>query len=87
MEEARNDERDYDSPTELGAEGLAASGQGGEESDENEQIRTRAYERWLARGGEGGDERDDWFEAEREYRQRSASGERGDQREGDSSRD
>jgi hypothetical protein len=69
--------------TEAGAEGSAASARNEEVADEQEQIRARAYERWQARGGEGGDEREDWYEAEREYRQRSQgrSGGEGRQRE------
>ena len=31
-----------------------------------EEIRNRAYELYLARGGEGGHEREDWEQAERE---------------------
>ncbi len=31
-----------------------------------EKIRRRAYEIWLARGGESGHELDDWLQAERE---------------------
>ena len=31
-----------------------------------EAIAKRAYERWLARGGNHGDDQRDWFEAERE---------------------
>ena len=33
-----------------------------------EEIRTRAYYRFLARGGQPGNEWNDWFQAEREVR-------------------
>ena len=33
-----------------------------------EEIRTRAYYRFLERGGESGNEWNDWFQAEREVR-------------------
>jgi hypothetical protein len=32
------------------------------------QIRERAYKLYLERGGRGGQEREDWLEAERELR-------------------
>ncbi|HKG94433.1 MAG TPA: DUF2934 domain-containing protein [Gemmatimonadaceae bacterium] len=35
-----------------------------------EQIRTRAYELYLARGNAPGGEVEDWLQAEREYRGR-----------------
>ena len=38
-----------------------------------EQIRRRAYELYLERGGASGDELDDWLRAEREIRDRSGS--------------
>lgn len=66
---AREGGRESDATDEGGAEGFSAGAQGSDGGDESEQIRARAYERWLARGGVGGDEREDWFEAEREYRQ------------------
>ena len=44
------------------------------EQDENldpaESIRARAYELYVQRGERGGDEVNDWLEAEREYRER-----------------
>ncbi len=36
--------------------------------DEQEEVRRRAYERYLARGESPGDEMDDWLAAEREFR-------------------
>jgi len=33
-----------------------------------DQIAQRAYEKWLARGCQGGNAEQDWFEAERELR-------------------
>jgi hypothetical protein len=49
-----------------------------EEADYS-QIAERAHTRWQARGGEGGHDRDDWFEAERDLR-RAARGEAPDVR-------
>jgi hypothetical protein len=43
----------------------------GERPADDEQIRRRAYELYLERKGGTGDERDDWFRAEREHRERS----------------
>ncbi|MGQ0714323.1 MAG: DUF2934 domain-containing protein [Gemmatimonadaceae bacterium] len=40
---------------------------GGEGSTDEEQIRTRAYELYLERGGATSDEMEDWLRAEREY--------------------
>ena len=34
--------------------------------DDRQRTARRAYERYLARGGEAGRDQDDWFEAERE---------------------
>ena len=36
-----------------------------------EEIRMRAYRRYLERGGADGQDFDDWLEAERELKQRS----------------
>ena len=45
-----------------------------------EEIRRRAYERWVARGDGPGSEHDDWLDAEREVREaRSASSQAGAQ--------
>jgi hypothetical protein len=41
---------------------------GSEPSDE--EIRTRAYRRYLERGGSDGQDFDDWLEAERELKRR-----------------
>ncbi len=38
-----------------------------------EEIARRAYEIYLARGGEPGREREDWLQAERELRQKAGS--------------
>jgi hypothetical protein len=35
---------------------------------DHERLRQRAYERYLARGGEHGQDLDDWLAAERELR-------------------
>ena len=40
------------------------------QSPTNEEIRERAYHRYLERGGHHGSEFDDWVEAERELRSR-----------------
>ena len=40
------------------------------ETPTQDQIATRAYELFMARGGSVGDELDDWLTAERELRQR-----------------
>ena len=77
---ARDGGRERQATSDSGAEGFPASAQGNDGGDENEQIRARAYERWLARGGQGGDEREDWFEAEREYRERAQGRQAGDTR-------
>jgi len=37
-----------------------------------EEIETKAYEIWLSRGQEQGNDQAHWFEAERQLRQRSA---------------
>lgn len=42
-------------------------------SEDTEEIRRRAYELYLARGGVGGDDLSDWLEAERIVRTRRAS--------------
>lgn len=78
--EARDGGRERQATSDSGAEGFSASAQGNDGGDENEQIRARAYERWLARGGQGGDEREDWYEAEREYRQRAQNPQRDETR-------
>jgi DUF2934 family protein len=39
------------------------------ERDEQERIAQRAYERYEARGRGDGHDQEDWFEAEREFRQ------------------
>jgi hypothetical protein len=39
-------------------------------SPTDEEIAARAYERYQARGGSGGQDIDDWLEAERELRKR-----------------
>lgn len=52
--------------------------------EDEEQIRTRAYELYLERGGGPSDEMEDWLRAEREYRERGGEGEPA---EGDATRD
>lgn len=41
---------------------------------DEEQIRARAYELYLERGGGASDEMEDWLRAEREYRERGGEG-------------
>lgn len=45
-----------------------------------DQIRARAYEIYLARGGRPGDSREDWLQAERELRRAGNRMQRGSQR-------
>jgi hypothetical protein len=40
----------------------------------DEEIRSRAYDLYLARGGGNGNEVEDWLRAENEFRQRSRAG-------------
>jgi Protein of unknown function (DUF2934) len=54
-------------PTEAGKRTGSAEGSGREQ-----EIRIRAYEFYLERGGEPGHELDDWLEAERELASRLA---------------
>jgi hypothetical protein len=42
------------------------SGRTAAEADREEQIRVRAYELYVARGGEDGHDIDDWLQAEAE---------------------
>ena len=46
--------------------GVASTGTGPNE----DEIRRRAYQRYLERGGGDGQDFDDWLEAERELRQK-----------------
>jgi Protein of unknown function (DUF2934) len=39
----------------------------------DDRIRRRAYELYLARGGSGGSEMEDWLEAERQVRNRAGA--------------
>jgi hypothetical protein len=48
----------------VGASGIEKMSEG----PSREQIAHRAYELFLARGGEHGHDRDDWLQAERELR-------------------
>ena len=50
------------------ADPRAAANQSGPPSDE--EIRERAYHRYLERGGHSGSDFDDWVEAERDLRSR-----------------
>jgi DUF2934 family protein len=43
----------------------------GETRPQDEQIRARAYELYIARGGAPGHEVDDWLQAEREIQLKS----------------
>lgn len=46
------------------------------DADDRDEIAHRAHERFQARGGEHGHDQEDWFEAEREIRQRSGTQQR-----------
>jgi hypothetical protein len=41
---------------------------------ERDEISRRAYERYVERGREDGRDQEDWFEAEREARERESGG-------------
>jgi hypothetical protein len=56
---------DYPVPLE-GGEGSMADGQAGEPTTREERIRLLAYYRAQQRGFNGGNEMEDWLEAERE---------------------
>ena len=51
-----------------------SSAEENEGATDEEQIRARAYELYLERGGGPSDEMDDWLRAEREYRARGGEG-------------
>jgi hypothetical protein len=55
-----------DQATDLGAPDLRATAMGSEPSEED--IRARAYRRYLERGGGDGQDFDDWLAAERELK-------------------
>lgn len=48
--------------------------EGGASDTSHDEVRRRAYERYMARGGEGGSDMDDWLAAEREVRGARAGG-------------
>ena len=50
-----------------------AQAQGSLESTHEERIRIRAYEVYLERGGDHGQDLDDWLQAERELTNQSES--------------
>ena len=52
----------------MGAPETRASSMGSEPSEE--EIRMRAYRRYLERGGGDGQDFDDWLEAEKELKRR-----------------
>jgi hypothetical protein len=52
-----------------------------------EAIRARAYEIYDERGDRPGDDVDDWLRAEREYREQSANGKRGANRQASAEQD
>ena len=84
MEEMRDDEQARAAlPRDAGARGGSQrSGSDDFGEDEQEEVRRRAYERYLARGDSPGDEVEDWLSAERDFRSSreqggSSSGARG----------
>jgi hypothetical protein len=44
----------------------------GKTAPTSKEIETKAYEIWLSRGQEQGNDQEHWFEAERQLRQGSA---------------
>ena len=59
-------------------DGASADGAQRQDAGLDEEIRRRAYDRWLARGGGVGSEVDDWCAAENEVRaMRARSGDEG----------
>jgi DUF2934 family protein len=56
------------SAADMGAPDTRASSMGSEPSEE--EIRMRAYRRYLERGGGDGQDFDDWLEAEKELKRR-----------------
>jgi hypothetical protein len=71
MEEMRDDEQLRSAyPRDAGTRGEGERSESDRNivEDEQEEVRRRAYERYLARGDSPGDEMEDWLTAEREYR-------------------
>ena len=50
---------------------MSISGRTAAEADREEQIRVRAYELYVARGGEDGHDVEDWLDAEAEVNGRA----------------
>lgn len=44
------------------------------EEEDTGQVAERAHAHWQARGGDGGQDREDWFQAERELRRNAGGG-------------
>lgn len=63
--------RNRDGVNDLGGAGGTKSGT--DIAPDLNQVAEQAYERFLARGQEHGRDQEDWFEAEREARDRAAS--------------
>jgi hypothetical protein len=63
----------------IGGTGATRQGAGVDESEllrhstRDQEIRNRAYEIYLQRGAESGDEAQDWFQAERELIKQSSN--------------
>jgi hypothetical protein len=89
MEEMRDDDQVRAAfPRDAGTRGASERAEPDDiAEDEQEEVRRRAYERYLARGDSPGDEVDDWLAAERDFRSSreqgaSSSGGRGRARRG-----
>ena len=74
MTDARDDHgTDGTLPRNAGSRRDRADGRDSEQNIDDEEVRRRAYDRFLARGDRSGDEVSDWLDAEREVRgERSA---------------
>jgi hypothetical protein len=53
---------------EEGGDPADSRSRGGDRGPSRERIATQAYYRWLSRGKPIGTDREDWFEAERQFR-------------------
>jgi hypothetical protein len=76
MTNPRRKQQDSDTPVDREATASAdtSASEESQAATDEEQIRARAYELYLERGGGPSDEMEDWFRAEREYRDRGRQG-------------
>jgi hypothetical protein len=76
MEEMREDEFSRDVVPRDASSAMSGGRAARDDRDggaDQEEVRRRAYERYLARGDGPGDEENDWLEAEREVRSASVA--------------